>query len=346
VRRIALLLAALLAAGSPAAAQKPDLEPLQTTFDRIVKSARGRVGVALIHLETGATLDVRGEERFPMASVVKLPIAIAVLKQVAARKISLGQLVSLGASDMRPCCTLERRHPRGGVAQTVGELLELAIIESDNTAADALLRIAGGPDAVERQMRQLGFANTNVDRSEGQLLLDMAGVVDAPPPDQWTIEIQRKLIADVQRDALNLGRAQYLSDERDTTTPSETAQMLGRLQLGNLLPPRETGLLINLMMATRTGPRRLKARLPEDTIVAHKTGTTAVVINDVGLITLPSGSRIGGHIALAVYVADGNGLRAMERTVAQLGAAAFEFFSGQPAQPPPVPKKRSPRRKA
>jgi beta-lactamase class A len=328
------------------AAQKPDLEPLQTTFNRIVKSARGgRVGVALIHLETGATLDVRGDERFPMASVVKLPIAIAVLQQVAARKLTLYQLVPLDASDIRPCCTLERRHPRGGIAHTVGELLELAIIESDNTAADALLKLAGGPDVVERQMRELGFTNTNVDRYEGQLLLDMAGVADAPPPDQWTIELQRKLVADVPREALNQGRVQYLSDERDTTTPSETAQLLGRLQLGNLLPPRETGLLLNLMMATRTGPRRLKAHLPDDAILAHKTGTTAVVINDVGLITLPPGSRIGGRIALAVYVADGTGLRAMERTVAQLGAAAFEFFSGRQAQPPPARKKPAARKR-
>jgi beta-lactamase class A len=184
----------------------------------------------------------------------------------------------------------------------------------------------------------------NVDRYEGQLLLDMAGVVDAPPRDQWTIELQRKLVADVPREALNQGRVQYLSDERDTTTPSETAQLLGRLQLGNLLPPKETGLLLNLMMATRTGPRRLKAHLPDDAILAHKTGTTAVVINDVGLITLPPGSRIGGRIALAVYVADGTGLRAMERTVAQLGAAAFEFFSGRQVQPTPLQKKTPARR--
>ena len=70
----------------PAAAQKPDLSPLETTSQRITGAARGRIGVALIHLESGATLDIRGDERFPMASVVKLPIAIEVLKQVAERE--------------------------------------------------------------------------------------------------------------------------------------------------------------------------------------------------------------------------------------------------------------------
>jgi beta-lactamase class A len=282
-------------AASPAAAQKPDLTDLDTTFKKIVARARGRVGVGLIHLESGATLAIRGDERFPMASVVKLPIAIEVLTQVAERKLTLDRRVWLEASDIRPCCTLERRHPQGGASRTVGDLLELSMI--------------------------------------GQLLLDMAGIVDAPPPGQWTIELQRRLVAEVDRVALNRGRAQYLTDERDTATPYETAQLLGRLQLADLLPASETELLLSLMTGSITGPRRLKGRLPEDTPVAHKTGTTAVVINDVGIITLPPHGKVGGRIALAVYVADGAGLAAMERTVAHLGAAAFEFFSGKSATP-------------
>jgi beta-lactamase class A len=331
--RILVALTLVLVVASPAAAEKPDLAPLEATFKQIVSRARGKVGVALIHLESGATLNIRGDERFPMASVVKLPIALEVLKQVAERKLTLDRDVWIGASDIRPCCSIERRHPNGGISRTVGELLELSIIESDNTAADALLKLVGGPDAVEKRLRALGFTAINVDRYEGQLLLDMAGIFEAPPPEQWTIELQRRLVAEVDRQALNKGRAQYLVDERDTATPYETAQLLGRLQLANLLPPSETGLLVNLLIGTTTGPRRLKGRLPEGTIVAHKTGTTAIVINDVGIITLPAYGKIGGRLAIAVYVADGSSIAAMERTVAQLSAAAFEFFSGVSPSP-------------
>jgi beta-lactamase class A len=106
-------------------------------------------------------------------------------------------------------------------------------------------------------------------------------------------------------------------------------------------------LLLNLMNGTMTGSRRLKRYLPEGTAVAHKTGTTAIVINDVGLITLPVDGRIGGRLALAVYVADGSSIGAMERTVAQLGAAAFEFFSGRIlSRPQSPPSKRRTQRKA
>ncbi|MEO5740753.1 MAG: class A beta-lactamase [Vicinamibacterales bacterium] len=338
--RCSLTLAVVLLVSSPAAAQKPDLTPLETTWNRIARSTRGRVGVALIHLESGAILQLRGDERFPMASIVKLPIAIEVLKQVVDRTLTLDRAVSLGPSDIRPCCAIERRHPRGGVSRTVSELLELAIVESDNTAADALLKLVGGPDVVERRMRAMGFSNINVDRSEGQLLLDMAGVTNAPPPDEWTIEIQRRLVADVDRESLSKGRTSYLTDPRDTATPYETAQLVGRLQLGDLLPRAETDLLLNVMLQTKTGTRRIKGRLPPDTVVAHKTGTTAVVINDAGIITLPLGSRIEGHLALVVYVADGSSIAAMERSVAQMSAAAFEFFTGRTIPQRPVRRRR------
>jgi beta-lactamase class A len=342
--RLALSLVVIIGTAGSAAAQKPDLSPLEATFNRIAGSARGRIGVALIHLESGATAGVRADERFPMASVVKLPVAIEVLKQVAEHRLTLDRAVWLAPSDIRPCCTLERRHPRGGVSRTVMELLELAIVESDNTAADALLKLVGGPDIVERRFRAMRFQHINIDRSEGQLLLDMAGVTDAPPPDEWTVELQRQLVAYVDKDSLNAGRARYLTDDRDTATPSDIARLLGRLQLGDLLPPAETDLLLSLMVQTKTGARRIKGRLPSDIVVAHKTGTTAIVINDAGIITLPPGSKIEGHLALAAFVADGSTIGAMERSIAQLGAAAVEFFTGRALPQPAPPRKRTRRR--
>jgi beta-lactamase class A len=171
----------------------------------------------------------------------------------------------------------------------------------------------------------------------------MAGVSGAPAPEQWTVELQRRLVAEVDRESLGRGRAQYLTDERDTATPYEMAQLLGRLQLGDLLPRAETEWLLSLMTQTTTGRRRLKGRLPLETVVAHKTGTTAVVINDAGIITLPPDSKIAGSLALAVFVADGSSIAAMERSVAQLSAAAFEFFTGRGTPVPQTPRPR-PRR--
>ena len=326
----------------------PDLSALEATFDRIVRTSRAEVGVALIHLESGARLAVHGDRRFPMASVYKLPIALELLAQVSEGRMELSRPLTLGPSDIRPCCTLSRRHPRGGITISAGELLELMIVESDNTASDAVLKLVGGPAAVERRLRALGFIDMNVNRYEGQTLFDMAGVTQLPPENELTLETARRLIDEVPMAEVIAARARYTSDVRDTATPDEMARFLGRLQLGNLLPPAHTNLLLDLMARSKTGPQRLKAQLPRDTVVAHKTGTTDVVINDVGIITLPDDGAIQGHVAIVVFVMNGSRAAAMQRTIAQLSASAFEFFTGKPLPPPekpkPTPKKRRARR--
>ena len=67
----------------PLQAAGPDLSGLQSTFEQIIRTARGEVGVGLVHVETGARISINGDRRFPMASVYKLPIAVELLAQVA-----------------------------------------------------------------------------------------------------------------------------------------------------------------------------------------------------------------------------------------------------------------------
>jgi beta-lactamase class A len=216
------------------------------------------------------------------------------------------------------------------VTVTAGALLELMIAESDNTASDAVLKLVGGPPVVERRMRTLGFDTINVNRYEGDINFEMTGVAHPPPQAEWTLDLQYRLISGVTPEALREARERYTtSDPRDTSTPDDMARLLGRLQLGNILPPQYTALLLDLLARSKTGPRRLKALLPHDTIVAHKTGTTDVVINDVGVITLPPDSAIGGHLALAVFVINGGRRSTMQQTIAQIARASYDFFTGK-----------------
>ncbi len=323
-------------------ASGPDLSELQARFDKIVRAARAQVGVALIHVESGAQMDINGDRYFPMASVYKLPIALELLTQVAQGRLSLDRDVWIAESDIRACCTISRRHPHGGLSMTAGELLELMMVDSDNTAADAVLKLVGGPEVVQQRVRRLGFNGINVNRYEGDINLEMTGVQNPPPKEEWTLALQRKLISEVPPQAMRDARARYTADPRDSATPNEMARFLGRLQLGDLLPPAQTDLLLDLMSRAKTGPSRLKGKLPEDTIVAHKTGTTETVINDVGVITLPEDAAFPGHLVLAVFVTNGR-ISAMQQTIAQLSGAAFEFFSGKPL-PKPKPKPARPKR--
>src|SRR5262245_51584406 len=122
--RLLLPLLGVWIASGLAFASGPDLSRLEDTIDRIISRSRGTIGVSLIHIESGATLAVHGDKRFPMASVYKLPIAIELLSQVSTGRLALHRPIALAPSDIRACCTLSRRHPRGGVTVTVGDLLE------------------------------------------------------------------------------------------------------------------------------------------------------------------------------------------------------------------------------
>jgi beta-lactamase class A len=318
-------------------AADPGLATLEPRLTNIASAARGDVGVSLFHVESGVRIfSFNGKQPFAMASVYKLPIAFELLMQIAERRLTFDQMVAIGPSDVRACCTLSRRHPNGGISLTLRELLVVMITESDNTAGDAVLKAVGGPSVVERRLSALGFTGIHVNRYEGTIAFEMMGVTEPPPELEWTLDLQRELISKVPVRDLLAARARYTTDLRDTATPEEMAAFLLKLQRGELLPRPYTDLLLDLLTRVKTGPRRLKARLPSDTIVAHKTGTTAVVINDVGIITLPDN---GGHLAMAVFVMNGGGAIRMQTVISDLGAAVYESFTGKPLPVPELPRR-------
>jgi beta-lactamase class A len=345
MRRIVAAAASLtLLAGQPLGAADPPVAGLAATLTAIARAEPGQIGVSLVHVESGARLfSFNGGRPFPMASVYKLPIAVELLAQIAEGRLTFEQRVAIAASDIRDCCTLSRLYPDGGVTLGARELLELMITESDNTAGDAVLRLVGGPPAVERRLASLGFAGIHVNRYEGAIAFEMDGVTNPPPETQWTLGATKRLIGGVPRSRRREARARYTKDARDSATPDDMAAFLVRLERGELLPRPMTALLLDLMARVKTGPHRLKYGLPPDTIVAHKTGTTDVVTNDVGLITLPAE---GGHLALAVFVTNGGRAPVMQKTIAALAAATYQAFTGTrlpPARQPRAPNRAAPR---
>ncbi len=64
-------------------------------FEAIASKARGRVGVAAMLVETGRSAGFHADERFPMQSVYKLPIALAALHEVDRGRLSLDQKIQV-----------------------------------------------------------------------------------------------------------------------------------------------------------------------------------------------------------------------------------------------------------
>ncbi|HEX6036487.1 class A beta-lactamase [Longimicrobium sp.] len=258
-----------------AAATPADTAALRAAVREAERQTGGVIGFHVRHLESGETFGARGGEPFFLASVLKVPLAVHVLRQVERGRIGLDDTVRIDAARLVWGENAFRRRLSAGTRVTVAQLLEGAISDSDNTAANELLHLVGGPAAVTADLREMGFAQIRIDRDYTRL--SEYGPLDA----------------------------------RDTGTPEAVTNLLAALWSGRLLGPAQTQRLIGWMTDTRNPEGRMVAGVPRGTTVAHKTGTwTAdsephtLALNDVGVITLPGGR---GHLAVAVFVRNARG---------------------------------------
>lgn len=318
-----------LASAAPAPATRAALE---ARFAEIAASAGGVTGVSALHLESGTGASLHGHERFPMASVFKLPLAIALLARVDRGALRLDESVALGPSDIRPGGgggTIAERAPAGGIALSIGELLEAMLVSSDNTAADALLPLAGGGAAITAQLDAVGLSDIRIDRSEAELWFDSYGAMP-PPRAQWTPREIRGAIAAAPEAERREALRRFLADPRDTATPDALVQLLRQLHEGRRLSAESRERLLALMTRTQSGAKRLRGDLPAGTKVAHRTGSGAdvdgvnIVTNDVGIVTLPGGR---GHLAIAVMIKGSDrSIESREAAIARIARAAWDYW--------------------
>jgi beta-lactamase class A len=329
-----MLLAALLVAARSLSAQSVPAVASDTALERalrgIAETSGGVLGAAALHIETGKRVSIRGDERFPMVSVYKVPIAIAVVTRAEWGELKLTDSVPLLPSDLHPGRSpLAQRYPAAGVKLTIAQLLEAMLVESDNTAGDLLMRVAGGPEMVTGRLREIGVRDILVSRPEARIALDYYGVTNPPPDSAWTLTLLERLLRDAPAAQRTQGAAWFLDDERDTATPNAMTDLLAALFAGRVVSPESATWLLELMASTPTGPKRLKGKLPRATVVAHKTGTSGSTdgvtgaVNDVGIITLPNGA---GHVAISVLVKGTSSETAAEAAIAGIGERVYNAW--------------------
>lgn len=307
------------------------LARLEREIARLAKGAGGVVGISVSHLETKRQVSLNGNDRFPMASTYKVPIAVQLLSRVDQGEVRLDQMIQLQPSDLHPGSgTLTDLFNQQGLALSVRNLLELMMVISDNSATDVCLRLAGGPEAVTARMRAAGIKGIDVNRATVQLIADWSGVAQLPPESEWSPTLFRSLADTVKPEERKAAATKFDADLRDTATPEAMRILLERIYRKDLLKPASAELLLDIMRRCRTGQARLKGMLPLGTEVAHKTGTIGSTTNDVGIVTLPDD---GGHVVVAVFVkASEKEVSARERTIAEIARAVHDFFLFQPRE--------------
>ena len=289
------LMSAVLPREDPAPA-RPRAGPkaLQDDLDSLVRNYGEPVGIAIVDSSANWIVDVRGDKAFPQQSVSKLWVALTTLDAVDRGVSALDRQVVLTEADRsvfnQP---ISYRITPEGFPTTISDLLNRALIESDNAANDKLMALAGGPEAVRRLLKEKGIEGISLAEDERHLQAHIAGLTWSPElaPYGAFNAARARLPMDVRKAALDA----YIDHPYDGANPRDVAMTLARLQAGKLLSRTSTQWILSTMAKATTGPNRLKGGLPEGWRIAHKTGTgqdfqgASIGINDVGLVTAPDG---------------------------------------------------------
>jgi beta-lactamase class A len=276
-------------------AAPPAPAELQATLEHIAAGYREPVGIAVSDVTAGWTAQVLGEETFPQQSVSKLWVALAVMQAVDERRLSLDQTVVMHADDRSVFYQPLASRIRGpnGLPITLADLLRHALIESDNSANDMLIREVGGAGVVTQNIADKHLAGLAVGGTERDVQTRTAGLEWKPEYGQtWIFKQARALLPDDVRDQ---ALASYLANPPDGASPVGIVTALSELKRGELLSRSSTDFMLGLMGEARTGQLRLRAGMEPGWSLAHKTGTgpdwrgASVGINDVGLMTAPDG---------------------------------------------------------
>lgn len=266
---------------------------LEAQIASLAAPAQGRIGVAALDLSTGRTVSVLGNQPFPLASTSKVAIAATFLAGVDQGRFRLSDQYPLMVPVRSAKYSTEVAPVRAGATMSAQGLIELAITRSDNPAADALLAAVGGPQAVNRWLQSAGLSGMRMDRD----------------------------IATLVRDDGEFNPATTI-DPRDSATPLTMVELLGGLYRGQWLSSSSRNLLLGTMARTVTGKRRMRALLPGEAGIAHKTGTLSNTASDVGIITTPDGRSI----AVAIYVTGQGSKAGRDARIASIARAIYDGY--------------------
>jgi beta-lactamase class A len=233
---------------------------IRKEISKIIKGKRAIIGVALYDVQTGKTLNINGDKHFPMQSVFKFPIALKVLAEVDKGKMGLNDSIFITAKDLLPrtWSPIRDNYPEGNIKMPLSEIVRYMISQSDNNGCDILLHLLGGTSEVNNYLSSLGITEMKIKKTEAEQHLTPSAQFD-----NWT-------------------------------TPTCAIQLLKLFQEKKILSTDSRNFLWKTMTETSTGS--VKSQIPQDVIVAHKTGSAffpgSNVVNDIGVMQMPDNRTI------------------------------------------------------
>jgi beta-lactamase class A len=274
------------------------IDSLRLKIQHIASTHNAIIGVSIIGISEDDTISINAERHFPMQSVYKLHIALAVLSQIDQGRFSLDQIIDIQKKDLLPnlYSPIRDKYPNGATL-TISEILKYTVSQSDNVGCDVLLKLIGGPKAVEEYFIKNHIKDVSIKIYEEEQQAD------------WDLQFQ------------------------NWTTPNAANEVLTSFYYNKdkLLSRKSYDFIWKIMRETKTGKKRLIGQLPQNIIVAHKTGSSGAnkegltaAVNDIGIVFLPNGK----HFLISVFVTNSKeNLEINEKIIADIAKVTYDFYT-------------------
>ncbi|RIW13364.1 class A beta-lactamase, subclass A2 [Algoriphagus lacus] len=275
-------------------------DALRETIVEYLAEKNALVGVSIIGNDGKDTLSINGERRFPMQSVFKFHIALAVLSEVDKGNLSLDQEVLIKKEELLNqdfWSPLRDENPEGG-SFTIKQLIQYTVSHSDNTACDLLIGLIGTPKDVETYFKKNGIQDIEITFNEKEM------------------------------------QANWDNMFKNWTTPIAASETLALFyeNTDNLLSESSHEFFWRTNVETSTGENRIKGKLPKGTIVAHKTGWSGTneetgitaAVNNIGIVFLPNGE----YFIISVFVTESKeSFEVNEMIIADIAKVTYDFYA-------------------
>lgn len=300
MKRLFQLIALLLFFVISCKTQSNKTDLLRSKIEQIVSDKDAVVGVSIIGINGKDTLSLYGDRRFPMQSVFKFHIALAVLSEIDKGNLSLDQKIEISKDELLSedfWSPLRDENPNGG-SFTIAKLIQYSVSHSDNTACDVLIRLIGTPKTVEDYIKKSGVDDIQITFNEEEM------------------------------------QARWENMFKNWTTPKAASETLKLFyeNKSNLLSKSSYDFFWKTNKETTTGKNRIKGQLPEGTIVAHKTGWSGTnketgitaAVNNIGIVFLPNRE----YFIISVFVSESReNFDTNEKIIADIAKATYDFYT-------------------
>jgi len=301
MNKLIQLLILLLILTSGCKSQVDDTQVLRDKINEIISTKDAVVGVSIITKNGKDTLSLHGDKRFPMQSVFKFHIALAILAEVDKGNLELDQQVEITKDDLFHAhfwSPLRDENPSGG-SFTIEKLIKYAVSHSDNTACDILIKLVGTPKNVEDYIKKSGIDSIQITYNERDMQAKWENMFD-----NWTTP----------------------------KAASETLKLFYENKNG-FLSKSSYDFFWKTNIETTTGKGRIRGQLPKEIVVAHKTGWSGTnketgitaALNNFGIVFLPEGE----YFMISVFITDSKeDFETNEKIIADIAKATYDFYNG------------------